>query len=144
MSATSAEVSGLKLREPDHTSDPDAELMLAFQGGDEEAMSLAVTNMVGNVAGMICEGAKIGCGLKVMTAVDAAYRAATLALSGVGIPTSDGIVGADGRWPERLSPAQREAAVSAARIWLDRTPSGYGRAERVLAAAVTRMRSNGA
>jgi L-cysteine desulfidase len=71
--------------------------LVALEGGGEEEVSLAVTNLVGNVAGMICDGAKIGCGLKVMTAVDAAYRAATLALNGIGIPVSDGIVGLDGR-----------------------------------------------
>ena len=58
---------------------------------------MAVTNMVGNVSGMICDGAKIGCALKTMTAVDAAFRSAFLALSGVGIPATDGIVGEDGR-----------------------------------------------
>lgn len=64
--------------------------------GDEGAISRAVTNMVGNVTGMICDGAKIGCAMKTMTAVDAAFRSASLALAGVGIPWSDGIVGRDG------------------------------------------------
>ena len=59
-------------------------------------MSRAVNNMVGNVTGMICDGAKIGCGLKTMTSVDAAFRAASLALAGIGIPVTDGIVGEDG------------------------------------------------
>lgn len=67
-----------------------------LEGGDEDAMSRAVTNMVGNVTGMICDGAKIGCALKTMTAVDSAFRAASLALSGIGIPATDGIVGEDG------------------------------------------------
>ena len=57
---------------------------------------MAVNNMVGNVTGMICDGAKIGCALKTMTSVDAAFRSASLALSGIGIPYSDGIVGEDG------------------------------------------------
>jgi L-cysteine desulfidase len=64
--------------------------------GNSDQISLAINNMVGNVTGMICDGAKIGCGLKCMTAVDAAFRASSLALYGMGIPESDGIVGADG------------------------------------------------
>lgn len=66
-------------------------------GGGADEVSMAVTNMVGNVTGIICDGAKIGCALKTMSAVDAAYRAATLACEGVVIPDTDGIVGSDGR-----------------------------------------------
>ena len=72
-----------------------AGLVYLEEGGDE-AISLALNNMVGNVSGMICDGAKIGCALKTMTSVDAAFRAMSLALSGIGIPFSDGIVGQDG------------------------------------------------
>jgi L-cysteine desulfidase len=67
-----------------------------LEGGGPEEISAAVTNMVGNVTGMICDGAKIGCALKTMTSVDAAFRSASLALSGIRIPYSDGIVGSDG------------------------------------------------
>lgn len=67
-----------------------------LENGDERSIARAVNNMVGNVAGMICDGAKIGCGMKAMTAVDAASRSAELALAGMGIPVSDGIVGATG------------------------------------------------
>ena len=70
--------------------------LVYLEEGDEETMSLALNNMVGNVSGMICDGAKIGCALKTMTSVDAAFRAMALALSGIGIPVSDGIVGRDG------------------------------------------------
>ncbi len=69
--------------------------LVDMQDGDAEARNRAVNNLVGNVAGMICDGAKIGCGLKAMTAVDAAFRAASLALAGIGIPSTDGIVGVD-------------------------------------------------
>jgi L-cysteine desulfidase len=71
--------------------------LVHLEGGDTTALSAAVTNMVGNVSGMICDGAKIGCALKSMTGVDAAHRAASLALSGVSIPATDGIVGVDGQ-----------------------------------------------
>ena len=67
-----------------------------LEGGGPEEISAAVTNMVGNVTGMICDGAKIGCALKTMTSVDAAFRSASLALSGITIPVTDGIVGEDG------------------------------------------------
>ena len=65
-------------------------------GGEVGQMDLAIHNMVGNLAGLICDGAKIGCAMKAMTGVEAAFRSATLALSGFGIPATDGIVGADG------------------------------------------------
>jgi len=71
--------------------------LVYLDGGDAERVSMAVTNMVGNVAGMICDGAKIGCALKTMSGVDAAFRAASLAMSGVTIPDTDGIVGSDGQ-----------------------------------------------
>lgn len=70
--------------------------LVLLEGGSANEISLAINNMVGNVTGMVCDGAKMGCALKTMTAVDAAFRAATLAMCGVGIPVSDGIVGTDG------------------------------------------------
>ena len=65
-------------------------------GGGLAQIDLAIHNMVGNLAGLICDGAKIGCAMKAMTGVEAAFRAATLALAGFGIPATDGIVGIDG------------------------------------------------
>lgn len=73
-----------------------ASALVFMEGGSAAQVGLAVANMVGNVAGMICDGAKIGCAMKTMTGVDAAFRAANLALAGIGIPATDGIVGEDG------------------------------------------------
>lgn len=70
--------------------------LVLMEGGDAAQVGLAINSMVGNLAGMICDGAKIGCALKTMAGVDAALRAASLALEGVGIPGTDGIVGEDG------------------------------------------------
>ncbi len=64
-----------------------------MEGGTEDAVSRAINNMVGNIAGIICDGAKIGCGMKALTAVDAATRSTELAMAGIGIPVTDGIVG---------------------------------------------------
>lgn len=65
-------------------------------GGGIPQMALAIHTMVGNLAGLICDGAKIGCAMKAMTGVEAAFRSAELALAGFGIPATDGIVGATG------------------------------------------------
>jgi L-cysteine desulfidase len=73
-----------------------ASALVLLGGGGPEQVGLAVNNLVGNLAGMVCDGAKIGCAMKTMTGVDAAFRAARLALAGVGIPGTDGIVGLDG------------------------------------------------
>ena len=73
-----------------------ASALVMLEGGSARQVGLAVSTMVGSVAGMICDGAKIGCAMKTMTGVDAAFRAAHLALSGIGIPATDGIVGEDG------------------------------------------------
>jgi L-cysteine desulfidase len=71
--------------------------LVYLKDGGMNEVSYAISNMVGNVTGMICDGAKIGCALKTMTAVDAAFRSATLALGGLRIPEEDGIVGATGQ-----------------------------------------------
>jgi L-cysteine desulfidase len=73
-----------------------ASALVLLDRGNAQQVGLAVANMVGNVAGMICDGAKIGCAMKTMTGVDAAFRAANLALANIGIPATDGIVGEDG------------------------------------------------
>ena len=73
-----------------------AAALVLLEGGGADEVSAATTNIVGNLAGMICDGAKIGCALKTMTGVDAAFRAASLARAGLVIPVTDGIVGADG------------------------------------------------
>ncbi len=70
--------------------------LVHLHGGGAKEMSLAINNMVGNITGMICDGAKIGCAMKSMTSVDAAFRSASLAMCKIGIPPDDGIVGKDG------------------------------------------------
>ena len=52
-----------------------------LRGGNFEQIAYAVNMMVGDVTGIICDGAKPGCALKIATAVSAAQRAAVLALS---------------------------------------------------------------
>ena len=58
-----------------------ASAMVFLRGGNFEQIAYAVNMMVGDVKGIICDGAKPGCALKIATAVSAAQRAAVLALS---------------------------------------------------------------
>lgn len=58
-----------------------ASSMVFLRGGNFEQIAYAVNMMVGDVTGIICDGAKPGCALKIATAVSAAQRAAVLALS---------------------------------------------------------------
>lgn len=64
-------------------------------GGDEASIKSAVKNMIGDVAGIICDGAKAGCALKLATAVNAAVQCASLAVRGVEISSNDGIIDKD-------------------------------------------------
>ena len=74
-----------------------ASALVLLEGGSHGQVGLAINTMVGNLAGMICDGAKIGCAMKTQTGVEAASRAASMAMAGVGIPATDWIVGTDGR-----------------------------------------------
>lgn len=64
-------------------------------GGGKREMEMTVRNMVGNVAGMICDGAKSSCALKVASAVSAGIQAAMLAMQGFSVPGHEGIVSDD-------------------------------------------------
>lgn len=70
--------------------------LVMLEGGEAHEVSLAVSNVVGTLAGMICDGAKVGCAMKTVTGVEAAFRAAEYAMSGQGLPATNGIVGKDG------------------------------------------------
>lgn len=66
-------------------------MLLGLKRGD---MTGIVNNMVGTLAGIICDGAKAGCALKLATGVDAALTAALLVQRGIVIPETNGICGA--------------------------------------------------
>lgn len=64
-------------------------------GGNREARLRAINNMLGNVTGMLCDGAKPGCALKVATVSGAAVTAALLAVEGQSVGGDEGIVAED-------------------------------------------------
>ena len=67
--------------------------MIYLRGGGKPEMISAFKNMFGNVAGIICDGAKASCALKAATCINAACMAADLALNGFGLESTNGIVG---------------------------------------------------
>jgi len=62
-------------------------------GIDIQRITLAVNNVIGDLSGLICDGAKPGCAMKAITAVDTAIRSALMALKGYGLTADDGLVG---------------------------------------------------
>lgn len=60
-------------------------------GGTYSQAEFAISNMVGSLSGMFCDGAKNGCSLKVTTGVNSAITAAILAIEDIGM-SADGIV----------------------------------------------------
>jgi L-cysteine desulfidase len=60
-------------------------------GGTDEQIGHAIRNMTGTVTGMICDGGKVGCAMKVSTGSIAAVVSALHAVNGVALRTSDGI-----------------------------------------------------
>ena len=63
-----------------------------LNGGGYEQVCSAIKNMIGNITGMVCDGAKVGCALKVASGVSSSIQAAVLALDGICISSNDGII----------------------------------------------------
>lgn len=64
-------------------------------GGDYEAISRTITNAIGNVGGIVCDGAKPSCAAKIASAVDAAIMAHHLAVEGQAFSDGEGLVTGD-------------------------------------------------
>ena len=64
-------------------------------GGDAALLDSAINNMVGNLSGIICDGAKDTCALKIYSSLIAASVSVQLAMSGKRAGGEAGIVGDD-------------------------------------------------
>ncbi len=64
-----------------------------LMGGHIRHIAGAIKNLIGDLAGVICDGAKPGCALKLATAAGTAVQSALFSLRGIGVKGTDGIVG---------------------------------------------------
>jgi len=62
-------------------------------GGSREEIAGTIQNMIANLSGMICDGAKNSCALKLATAASTGVKAAIWSLNGTISSPKDGIVG---------------------------------------------------
>jgi len=72
-----------------------AAVAIVFQQypNDMEKSTLAVNNLISDLGGMLCDGAKGGCALKVASSTNSAIRSAYMALNNYGISEAEGFVG---------------------------------------------------
>lgn len=63
-----------------------------LMGGSYDQIDNAISNMIADISGMVCDGAKVGCALKLATASAAAVQAAILAVNDSAVPGKNGIV----------------------------------------------------
>ncbi len=88
------------------------------KGGNMKAAALAVNTVISDIGGMLCDGAKSGCALKVASSADSAIRAAYMAINGEGITEMEGFIGA----------TAEETIKNIARI----SKSGMGKVDRII------------
>ena len=66
-----------------------------LMGGGYRQICAAIKNMVANLTGMICDGAKPSCSMKISSGVSTAMLSALLAMNGREVTQAEGIVSDD-------------------------------------------------
>lgn len=66
-----------------------------LMGGDYDRVVAAVKNMIANLTGMICDGAKPSCAMKLMSGVSTAVLSAMMAMDGHCVTPVEGIIDQD-------------------------------------------------
>ena len=91
-----------------------------LMGGGKKEAQAAIQNMLGNVTGIVCDGAKGGCALKVATCTSAACMSAKLAMNGISIGCSEGIIENDAeKTIDNLCRLGNQGTIETERIILD-------------------------
>lgn len=65
--------------------------LVLLQGGTYEQVCYAIKNMINTITGIICDGAKPSCALKISTGLNAAFDSSTLAMRNIVVEETDGI-----------------------------------------------------
>ncbi len=63
-----------------------------LMGGDYQHICMSVKNMIANLTGMVCDGAKPSCSLKIASGVSTAVMSALLSMEGKCVTPAEGIV----------------------------------------------------
>ena len=66
-----------------------------LMGGDYQRICHSVKNMIANLTGMICDGAKPSCALKISSGVSTAILSALLSMEGKSVTSAEGIIDDD-------------------------------------------------
>ena len=69
--------------------------LVYLRGGSYSQICYCIKNMIGNITGMVCDGAKEGCAMKVASGVASAIQSAVLAREDICISADDGIIEED-------------------------------------------------
>ena len=66
-----------------------------LKGGSYEQICATIKNMIGNITGMVCDGAKVGCAMKVASGVSTAIQSSMMAIDNHCVSEHDGIIDKD-------------------------------------------------
>lgn len=93
--------------------------LVYLMGGDFQQVCAAIKNMVANLTGMICDGAKPACAMKISSGVSTAVMSAMLAMNGRCVSEVEGIVAKDiDRTINNLTVIGREAMLETDKLVL--------------------------
>ncbi|MDE7402830.1 MAG: L-serine ammonia-lyase, iron-sulfur-dependent, subunit alpha [Muribaculaceae bacterium] len=94
--------------------------LVHLMGGGYKEVCAAIKNMVANLTGMICDGAKPACAMKITSGVSTALMSAMLAMNGKCVTAQEGIVDDDvDKTIRNLTMIGREAMELTDRLVLD-------------------------